>query len=381
MSRKRYLIFNASCSACNSLAITLERAAAGKLNVIDIESEQAKGILSQAFPEGWEYSPYLITVKGDRVSASSGNKMVLQLGTLLGPQKAWKIYNQARQYGVKLPPGKKEFSSRRRNFIKYTTLLVGSLFVTRIKPLNAKTLLEKDKPRDGILVGQENKPKWSKLPQEDAKAIAAVVKSSEVFNKFKKYLESVFIQDIRESFVIQRDDKAFVAVPFNKYRGNTINNIFVGIVDINTQTLLGSLAWTIEDTAVGHEANFWQNGELKFTATFNDLGEIVINGLPNQDFVAQGQAIKKLFLEELNSSPSDQASLVILSQTFSCLNNCLSAIGVPLYIVGLIGAACSVACAITAGLGCFVCASAIFGAYAGAGVACLQNCGYGVARS
>lgn len=224
---KRYLIFNASCSACNSLALRLEIAAAGKLNAIDIASEQAKDILNQAFPKGWEYNPYLITVKGDRVSASSGNKMVLQLGMLLGPEKAWKIYNQARQYGVKLPSGKQEFSSRRRNFLKYTTLLAGSLLVTRLKPLNAKTLLEEDKPHDGILTGQKGRPKWSKLPQENAKALAAVVKSSEVFKKFKKYLGSVYVQDTRESFVIQRDDKAFVAVPFNKYRGNTIDNLFV----------------------------------------------------------------------------------------------------------------------------------------------------------
>lgn len=151
----------------------------------------------------------------------------------------------------------------------------------------------------------------------------------------------------------------------------------MGIVDVNTRTLVGSVAWTIEDTAVGHEANFWQNGELKFTATFNDQGQIV-SGLPNQNFVTQGQAIKELFLEELNSSSSEQASLVIITQAFSCLNNCLSAIGVPLYIIGLLGAVCSVACAITAGLGCFYCAAAIFGAYAGAGGACLQRCGYRV---
>lgn len=115
---------------------------------------------------------------------------------------------------------------------------------------------------------------------------------------------------------------------------------------------------------------------MKFTATFDDQGEIV-NGLPKQNFVTQGQAIKELFLEELNSSPSEQASLVILAQAFSCLNDCLSDVGVPLYIIGLLGAACSVACAITAGLGCFYCAAAI-GAYAGAGIACLQSCGYRV---
>lgn len=313
------------------------------------------------------------------MSAASGNKMVWQLGMLLVPQKAWKIYNLARQYGVNLPARKKKFSSRRRNFLKYTTLLggfAGSSLVTRFGSVNAKTLLGEDKPRDGILLGQKGKPKWSKLPQENAKALAAVVKSSEIFKNLKKYVGPGFTQDTQESFVIQRDDKVFVAVPF-KYKGDSTDSVFVGIVDINTRTLLGSVAWTIEDTDVGHEANFWQNGELKFTATFNDQGQIV-RGLPNQNFVKQGQATKELFLEELNSSSSDQASLVIVAQAFSCLNNCLSAIGVPLYIIGFLGAACSVACALTAGLGCFYCAAAVFGAYAGAGAACLQRCGYRV---
>lgn len=68
LSMKIYLIFNASCSACNSLALTLERAVAGKLNAIDIASEQAKDILNQAFPKGWEYNPYLITVFGRMAS-------------------------------------------------------------------------------------------------------------------------------------------------------------------------------------------------------------------------------------------------------------------------------------------------------------------------
>lgn len=59
---KRYLIFNASCSACNLLALTIEKVTARKLNIIDIASEQAKDMLNQAFPKGWEYNPYLITV-------------------------------------------------------------------------------------------------------------------------------------------------------------------------------------------------------------------------------------------------------------------------------------------------------------------------------
>ena len=199
--------------------------------------------------------------------------------------------------------------------------------------------------------------------------------SSEVFKNLRKYLGSGFAQNTQESFVIQRDDKVFVAVPF-KYKGDSTDSVFVGIVDINIRMLLGSIAWTIEDTDVGHEANFWQNGELKFTTTFNNQGQIVQDP-SNQNFVRQGQATQQLFLEELNSS-SSQASLVLVAQAFSCLNNCLSAIGVPLYIIGLLGAACSVACALTAGLGCFYCAAAVFGAYAGAGAACLRNCGYRV---
>ena len=374
----RYLIFDASCSACSSLARTIEAAAKGKLKIINIESEQAKKLLSQSFLGGWNHQPYLVTVNRERVSASTGNKMILQIGMLLGPQKAWRIFNLAQQYRTQLATRKQGFSSRRK-FLKYTTLFAGfagSLLLTSLSSLNAKTLLEEDNTRDGSLLGQNARPTWSGLPPDNAKAFAAVVISSDVFRNLRRSLRPGFAPDTREAYIIRREDNVFVAVPI-KYRGTPTNSVFVGIVN-NARALIGSVAWIVEETSAGQEVSFWQNGELRFTATFNSQGEVV-SGLPVQNYVAEGRAVQKNFLEELSSSPSKQASLVIVAQALSCLNNCLSAVGVPLYVVGLVDAACSLACAVTVTLGCFYCAAAIFGAYAGVGVACLQSCGFRIA--
>lgn len=58
----------------------------------------------------------------------------------------------------------------------------------------------------------------------------------------------------------------------------------------------------------------------------------------------------------------------------SCFLQCLSNSGIPSYVVTLIGAACGVGCAVTAGSGCIACALVVVAGYGGIGLGCAQHC-------
>ena len=125
----RYLLFDAGCAVCNQSAKAIGEAAAGKLEAVSIRDPQARGWLDQAYPDGWEHRPYLGTLEGEQVRASSGTGMALRLARLLGPGQAWRVWNLARRYGVALLPGAGDFSPERRNFLQRASL-----------PVNATTL-------------------------------------------------------------------------------------------------------------------------------------------------------------------------------------------------------------------------------------------------
>jgi hypothetical protein len=95
--------------------------------------------------------------------------------------------------------------------------------------------------------------------------------------------------------------------------------------------------------------------------------------LPNQNInLAEGNKSDKSIFNQMES----ESNLLAAAVKLDCLNSCLSNAGIPLYLVTLLGAACGFACAITAGLGCLLCASTVFGGALGVGASCLQRCGY-----
>lgn len=69
-----------------------------------------------------------MTVEAGKVNTSTGTGMALRLGLLLGPRKAWRVWNLARRYGVVLPSGSGDFSPERRNFLQRASLLIAGLF-------------------------------------------------------------------------------------------------------------------------------------------------------------------------------------------------------------------------------------------------------------
>jgi hypothetical protein len=235
------------------------------------------------------------------------------------------------------------------------------------------------------------------LPKNEAKALAAVAATSAYYKNFIAKLGIEFTPE-KEAVVLGRGRDAFVVISIN-YRGSSLGGSFVTRLNRKQRKLQEAMAWKIEDTSTGHHALVWHNDQLTTDVTLNDQGTVVSgwvtqatgageqtrtgarSNISGQNFVPQAKAAVDIFATELGIKSSSQSFPnydVAQPQSIKCLNSCLSNAGIPFYILGLIGVGCGVACAITAGLGCFACLAATLGGYLGVGLRCLKNCGYPV---
>ncbi|HYF65016.1 MAG TPA: twin-arginine translocation signal domain-containing protein [Herpetosiphonaceae bacterium] len=119
---KYYLVFDATCSVCTHLAEEIEENTNSKLSIISIHGCEAKAMLDNVFPNGWDFAPYLICERPKGLQAWKGWGATIRLGRLLGPIGAVKVWKLARQYNVPLvidspkpPPG---VAMSRRRFLK-----------------------------------------------------------------------------------------------------------------------------------------------------------------------------------------------------------------------------------------------------------------------
>jgi len=130
-----YLTFDSECSTCSTLATTIEETTKGKVSATRLGSKRTQELLDHAFPDGYEWQPYLITIQGDRITAVGGLEMAIRLGRILGPLKALHVYSLARQSGVTFSAkneteSKGIFLSDRRTFVK----LVGGTALSIVLP-------------------------------------------------------------------------------------------------------------------------------------------------------------------------------------------------------------------------------------------------------
>jgi predicted DCC family thiol-disulfide oxidoreductase YuxK len=119
---KYYLVFDAHCSVCTHLAEEIEQGTNHKLSIISIHGSEAKALLDQVFPSGWDFAPYLVCERPQGVQAWKGWGATIRLGRLLGPINALKVWKLAREYNVPLvidsgKPDPNAAMSRRR-FLK-----------------------------------------------------------------------------------------------------------------------------------------------------------------------------------------------------------------------------------------------------------------------
>ncbi|MDQ2888788.1 MAG: hypothetical protein M3Y39_22220, partial [Chloroflexota bacterium] len=118
----RYLLFDAGCHVCSSVAQIAEDVSDKWLTTRSLSDPEMQSLLAQA-KKRWCWEPTLLEVKGDSVHAFTGIALSTKMLFGIGPRKAWKmilLMNKAvEKKGVYTP--------RRRFFARSGAILSGLL--------------------------------------------------------------------------------------------------------------------------------------------------------------------------------------------------------------------------------------------------------------
>lgn len=97
----QYLLFDANCAKCTHIADFVYKISDKGIITLSIHSKEAIALLDQAYPNGWQYAPYLVQVDHqNNIRAKTGARATLQLSKQLGLRKSWATWNFFRKQGV-----------------------------------------------------------------------------------------------------------------------------------------------------------------------------------------------------------------------------------------------------------------------------------------
>lgn len=374
MKRRSYfLTFDGGCATCNTLATAIEEEARGKVVALSNTSEQAKDLLSRAFPSGYEAQPYLIAVKGSKVRAATGIKMAMTLGRVLGPTRGVRVYNLAHRLGVtfRLENGKLSIEKGvgRATFLKQGAMLAGALGLLPLlgsKPMS--TLAAQPTPTNPLSL--------QVLPQTEMIALVGKVKASSAFSRFVSQLPSGY-SPIRGALAMGvGSGQAAVCISIT-YPGVATPTAFVAILERSTKAIFQTYAVRGGDTAAGHRIQLSTGDQPTVDVTVNDQGIVIDNNgriaSASTSSLVNGQNLITQFAQSLDAAAAP-AGTIQPDVNWSCMTSCLEKLGVPAFLAGAVGAVCGVVCAATLGIGCMACLAAVLDAYAAMGSLCLAKC-------
>lgn len=347
--KEQYLVFDSGCFTCSSFAATVEREARGKLKAIGIDSEMARTLLKRAFPNGWDHQPYLLTVRGSVVTASTGPKMMIGLGHLLGPRKGWYIYALAREAGIRPPVKASSNALGRRSFLqKAAALGAGLLFIGTSGP-NARVFAAQD-------------ANTNLLPPHLHDDLLGIVRRSSVFLAYTSQLGTGFAPAERAD-VRQQGGSFFVSIAM-LHQGNPTHNVFTAVIDGATRQIVHTGAYLITETSAGHHVRHVWDNQLVLDATFDEqgncLGGFAVKGghrieIAGQNYVDQGRQVLfpqgsivrdgRIYPATLQQGvPTFNPGIAYPEGIIDCLGKCLSSMGVAGWLAGLVGIVCGFLC-------------------------------------
>jgi hypothetical protein len=121
---QRYLLFDADCSSCRTLAQGIAREGQGWLEIRSLRELEIQALLTQTH-SAWKWEPTFLEVDSSDVRIYTGPMLRLKLLVGLGPRRAWRIAQLAYQSSTLSEP----LRTSRRGLFKQTGLAIGGLSV------------------------------------------------------------------------------------------------------------------------------------------------------------------------------------------------------------------------------------------------------------
>lgn len=205
--------------------------------------------------------------------------------------------------------------------------------------------------------------------EEDARHFERLTLRSEEFKSFKRRLFANYHGEFRlqlsERYSLAVEENVVaVYVPIVGGAGESFYGIWF---DKETDTVVRSISGVFEfDSDQNVIVRFEHNDSLLLDAVITQDG-IVLDAVA---YDIEGNEVDLDSTIEANNSPSPNGS----DQPWPCLTSCLSALGVPIFVVAGLSLLCAAVCVITTGLACGGCIAAALGFWSAIGATCIYVC-------
>ncbi len=210
------------------------------------------------------------------------------------------------------------------------------------------------------------------LSSSEATSYIAAVLASAEYKSFKRrlaqdYTGALQVQEERSS-ALKFQGYVCVVVPV---LGGTGHSAYIAWFSKNSEriTTAGYALYTLdsEGNIVGQVAH---DGKTVVDATIKPSGEIVRGIVYNSDGT-------RTILQAGSFPIQKSVGTLAISDPMCCITGCLSAMGIPAYIITFVAISCGLACLIPGAAGlvaCVACVSWALGAWLGLGLRCVYNC-------
>lgn len=312
----------------------------------------------------------LLEMDGERRRVYVGIGLRARLVRVLGPRRALAVYKQYTDYAEKKDSPQ---SDRRRLFRAVGATLFGFAF----SGLFRSQLQAQEKGPHQIYLPNVAAGPSPMGPQSLAyelltpEEVDLFIKHTVESGKLSRFLNAIATQF--PGYSIQKEPRVFCI------NGRVIVQYFIeggpgySGYEIHFDRAVGQILETrsalfaLEGSDV--LTQFFVNDDLRLQAVFDNGGQL----LHGQAFDSSGKEIDIATLQGIAA----QAVAV----GWGCINNCLSSLGLPSWLLGVLAVICAVLCAATAGWGCYLCiAGAGYGYYLEAFYCVDKCCNYCLSR-
>ncbi len=385
------LAFDGLCHTCTTMARQVELIADGRLTVKSLHSRQVIAWREQALGENPPRIPTLLAVNDANVRAWTHLAMGWRLARLVGPRKVWQISNILAEIGrpraAAYDPGRRRFVKALGGAAVALSILSGAkLFSPEVARGASSGGQTSGLPPFAYQVTRQGELRGTGLATSQARALIATVRGSARCRGVAAQLPAGFALDTQAA-VVSIGDSALLTAPV-LHNGQDGGGGMSVVIDRRSGAVLEALGYVAEDVGGNKHVRVF-NGTTQMADLTLDGEGIVARGwalqpdgtratLANRDLTAIGRAQQAAFLQALRDHIAQPSGAVVTAYSggnfWGGMNSCLSGMGVPSWIIGVLGVTCSIICIGTAGVGCIGClAGAGFG-YAAELSACIGWC-------
>ncbi|PKM75784.1 MAG: hypothetical protein CVU90_15815 [Firmicutes bacterium HGW-Firmicutes-15] len=174
--------------------------------------------------------------------------------------------------------------------------------------------------------------------------------------------DNILVQDLDAAL---GDGIISASIPIIDNTGVKRSSFFSALFNKKDGTLIQTMAFVYNKTGEIYEGTYLQNGAKIFCLTIQKNGEIISGYKVNPDGTTT------------NFTPEETVNLHMSAKNvfWDCWRNCLLSQGVPAFLVGMVGATCTLVCIdLPNPPGCVICAAAVLIGFEGIAGYCMYQC-------